>query len=90
MSRVSCKHILVEHEFEANDLVKKLTEGQTFEALAKGFSNCPSGEAGGDLGAFGKGMMVKSFEDAAFGLKVGETSGPVKTQFGYHLIHRYS
>lgn len=90
MSRVSCKHILVEHEYEATDLVKKLNEGQAFESLAKSFSNCPSGEEGGDLGAFGKGMMVKSFEDAAFALKVGETSKPVRTQFGYHLIHRYA
>ncbi len=90
MSKVSCKHILVEQEFEANDLVKKLSEGETFEALAQSFSNCPSGDQGGDLGSFGKGMMVKSFEEAAFGLGVGETSGPVKTQFGYHLIHRYA
>ncbi|EQC47293.1 peptidylprolyl isomerase [Bacteriovorax sp. Seq25_V] len=90
MSKVSCKHILVEQEFEANDLVKKLAEGQTFESLAQSFSNCPSGDQGGDLGAFGKGMMVKPFEEAAFKLNVGETSGPVRTQFGYHLIYRYA
>lgn len=90
MSKVSCKHILVEHEYEAKDLVKKLGEGQTFESLAQSFSNCPSGEEGGDLGSFGKGMMVKPFEEAAFKLKVGETSAPVKTPFGYHLIQRYA
>ncbi len=90
MSSISCKHILVDQEFEAKDLLKKLDEGTTFEQLAKDFSNCPSGQEGGSLGSFGKGMMVKPFEDAAFALSVGETSGPVKTQFGYHLILRES
>lgn len=90
MSTVACKHILVDQEFEANDLVKKMNEGETFDSLAKSFSNCPSGQSGGDLGKFGKGMMVKPFEEAAFNLGVGETSAPVKTQFGYHLIQRYA
>jgi len=88
MSKVSCKHILVDQEFEAKDILKKLDEGVAFESLAKDFSNCPSGQEGGSLGSFGKGMMVRSFEDAAFALKVGEVSGPVKTQFGYHIILR--
>jgi peptidyl-prolyl cis-trans isomerase C len=88
MAQISAKHILVDHEYEAKDLLKKLEEGVSFEQLAKDFSNCPSGEQGGDLGSFGKGMMVKPFEDAAFALEVGQTSGIVKTQFGYHLIHR--
>lgn len=90
MNKVSCKHILVDHEYEASDLVKKLEQGEKFENLAKSYSNCPSGEEGGDLGSFGKGMMVKTFEEAAFKLNVGETSGPVRTQFGYHLIYRYA
>lgn len=88
--RISAQHILVDQEFEANDLLKKLSEGKTFEELARDFSQCPSGKDGGNLGEFGKGMMVPSFEKAAFALKVGEISAPVKTQFGHHLIKRLS
>ena len=88
MSQIRASHILVDQEFEAQDLLKKLEEGKSFEELAQDFSNCPSGKSGGDLGLFGKGMMVKSFEEAAYSLEVGATSGPVKTQFGYHLIKR--
>ena len=54
--------------------------------FAKGSSTCPSGANGGDLGEFGKGQMVKEFEDAAFAAEIGHVVGPVKTQFGYHLI----
>jgi peptidyl-prolyl cis-trans isomerase C len=90
MSKVSARHILVEHEYEAQDLVKKLAEGSSFETLAQKFSKCPSKQRGGDLGAFGRGRMVKSFEDAAFALEVNQVSPPVKTQFGYHLIQRYA
>lgn len=89
MTKMRAKHILVEHKFEADDLVKKLDEGIPFEKLAQDFSHCPSGKDGGDLGEFSKGMMVKPFEEAVLKLKEGETSGPVKTQFGYHLILRY-
>ena len=88
MSTISAQHILVEAQHEAEDLIKKLGEGETFETLAQKFSKCPSGKDGGNLGEFGKGMMVKPFEDAAFGLEVGQTSGPVQTQFGYHIIKR--
>lgn len=88
MSEICASHILVEHEHEAQDVLKKLKEGKSFEELAKQFSKCPSGEEGGSLGSFGKGQMVKAFETAAFGLKVGEISPPVKTQFGYHIIKR--
>jgi peptidyl-prolyl cis-trans isomerase C len=89
MSKLRAKHILVEHKFEADDLVRKIEEGTPFEKLAQDFSQCPSGKDGGDLGEFSKGMMVKPFEDAVLKLKEGEVSGPVKTQFGYHLILRY-
>jgi len=86
---IKARHILVTHEYEAQDLVKKLAEGKTFSELAASFSKCPSGKRGGDLGEFGRGRMVPAFEEAAFGLKVNEVSGPVRTQFGYHLIQRY-
>lgn len=87
-NRINAQHILVDQEFEALDLLKKLKEGDTFEFLAAEFSNCPSGREGGNLGTFGKGQMVPAFEKAAFELEVGQVSGPVKTQFGYHLIKR--
>ncbi|MCB9094689.1 MAG: peptidylprolyl isomerase [Halobacteriovoraceae bacterium] len=86
--RVTAQHILVEHEHEAKDIAKKIEEGASFEDMAKDFSMCPSGRDGGNLGEFGKGMMVKEFENAAFGLEVDQVSGPVQTQFGYHLIKR--
>lgn len=86
--KISASHILVNHEHTANDLLKKLAEGASFEQLAKDFSECPSGKEGGNLGEFGKGMMVPSFEKAAFQLLPGEVSGIVRTQFGFHLIKR--
>ena len=88
VSRIRAKHILVENEYEADDLLKKLDEGVSFDELAGKFSKCPSGKSGGDLGDFGKGQMVPSFEQAAFALTIGEVSKPVKTQFGFHLIQR--
>lgn len=86
---IKARHILVEQEYEAKDIERKLSEGKAFEEMAKAFSKCPSGKRGGDLGEFGRGRMVKSFEDAAFDLNPGEVSKPVRTQFGYHLIQRY-
>ena len=86
--KMGAKHILIDKEFETADLIKKLDEGISFESLALDFSNCPSKKQGGDLGTFGKGMMVKPFEKAVMELKVGEISPPVQTQFGYHLIMR--
>jgi len=83
---VRASHILVKTETEASALVKKLAAGSKFEDLARQYSTCPSGKSGGDLGFFGKGQMVKPFEDAAFTLPVGTVSAPVKTEFGYHLI----
>lgn len=88
MAQMGAKHILVENEYEANDIIKKLQEGKTFESLASDFSKCPSGKQGGDLGLFGKGMMVPAFEKAVLDLEVGRTSTPIKTQFGFHLIKR--
>ncbi|NMA46359.1 MAG: hypothetical protein GX945_07350 [Lentisphaerae bacterium] len=68
------------------DLKAQLDKGGDFAALAKEHSDCPSKEEGGDLGAFRPGQMVKPFEDALKNLKDGEISGPVETQFGFHLI----
>lgn len=86
--KVTAQHILVNHEYEARDLLKKLSEGADFETLARDFSECPSGKEGGNLGEFGKGMMVPSFEKAAFALLPGEVSDVVRTQFGFHIIKR--
>ncbi len=88
--KIKARHILVEQEFEAKDLMKKIEEGKSFEELASTFSKCPSGKRGGDLGEFDRGRMVPSFDEAAFALKVDEISPPVRTQFGYHLIQRYA
>ncbi len=88
--KIKARHILVKQEFEAADLLKKIAEGKSFEDLATKFSTCPSGKKGGDLGEFGRGRMVPSFEEAAFALQVNEISPPVRTQFGYHLIQRYA
>ncbi len=82
------KHILVRHEYEAKDLLRKLKEGKSFEELAQDFSLCPSGKRGGDLGEFPKGKMVPAFEKALMQLKENEISDIVKTQFGFHLIKR--
>ena len=70
------------------DIERQLREGGDFAALAGQHSDCPSSRRGGDLGSFGRGQMVKPFEEAAFGLPVGGTSGIVETPFGFHLIHR--
>lgn len=86
--KLKAKHILVAHEYEAKDLLKKLNDGKTFEELARDFSLCSSGSNGGDLGEFSKGMMVPQFEKALLLLKENEVSDLVKTQFGYHLIKR--
>ncbi|MBQ8803808.1 MAG: peptidylprolyl isomerase [Tyzzerella sp.] len=84
---VSAKHILVDSEEKCNEILASITSGEkAFEDAAKESSTCPSGQRGGDLGEFGKGQMVKEFEEAAFAAEIGQVVGPVKTQFGYHLI----
>ena len=84
--KVRASHILVKTEQEANGILFDLKRGASFEEEAKKHSLCPSKNKGGDLGWFGKGMMVKEFETAAFALPVGELSKPIKTQFGFHII----
>ena len=100
---VSASHILLMHEGSArssatrtkdealelvNDIKAQLDDGADFAEMAKEHSDCPSGAGGGDLGSFGKGQMVKEFQDATFALEEGDTSDVVETDFGYHLIKR--
>jgi len=85
-TKVHAKHILVKTEEEANAILYDLKQGKDFDEIAKEKSMCPSGKKGGDLGWFGRGMMVKEFETAAFSLDKDELSKPVKTQFGWHII----
>ena len=88
-SKITASHILVEKQSQALKIIDELKGGAKFEDLAKKYSTCPSGKRGGDLGAFGRGQMVKPFETAAFELNVGDvTKEPIKTQFGYHIIKR--
>lgn len=84
---VNASHILVDSEEKAKELLEEINSGKvTFEEAAKNNSSCPSSQNGGNLGEFGKGQMVPEFDSAVFAMNVGEVSGPVKTQFGYHLI----
>lgn len=84
---VSAKHILVDNEELCSEVKNKIASGElSFEEAAKQYSTCPSKEQGGNLGVFGRGMMVPEFEEAAFALDLEKVSEPVKTQFGYHLI----
>ena len=84
---VSAKHILVKEEEECLKVMASINAGeQTFEEAAQSCSTCPSSAKGGDLGAFGRGQMVPEFEEAAFAAEIGAVVGPVKTQFGFHLI----
>ena len=85
---LKAKHILVQHEYEAKDILRKLSEGKSFEDLARDFSICPSAKNGGDLGEFPRGRMIPAFEKALLNLKTDEISGIVKTQFGHHIIKR--
>jgi peptidyl-prolyl cis-trans isomerase C len=85
---VRASHILVADIAKANELRQQLVEGADFATIAQSNSMCPSGRNGGDLGVFGRGMMVKPFEDAAYDTPVGALSDIVQTQFGYHIIKR--
>ena len=85
-SKVHARHILVESESKANELLFNLQRGKDFAESARESSKCPSKKNGGDLGWFGRGQMVKEFETIAFSLEPGKLSKPVKTQFGWHLI----
>ena len=86
MPKASAVHILVKTQQEADKIKQKLAKGASFADLAKKHSNCPSGKKGGNLGEFTPGQMVKAFDNVVFKKPILEVHGPVKTQFGYHLI----
>jgi peptidyl-prolyl cis-trans isomerase C len=88
MDTVRARHILINDKVRAETLHQKILDGFDFAKLAEDHSTCPSRAQGGDLGQFGRGQMVKPFEDAAFGLDIGGLSQPVQTQFGWHIIER--
>lgn len=85
-TKVNAQHILVKTQEEAQQIYDSIQAGSSFEQLARDKSLCPSGKKGGNLGWFTHGQMVREFEKAAFSLKKGQVSAPVKTQFGWHLI----
>ncbi len=89
VKKVQARHILVGKQELAEELKKRIDAGEDFSALAEEYSECPSKKRGGDLGWFGKGAMVRPFEVAAFSAEEGAVVGPVKTEFGWHLIYVY-
>lgn len=86
MAQATARHILVDSEAQCLDLKQQIADGADFGDVARTHSSCPSGRDGGDLGAFGPGMMVPEFDRVVFNEAVGVVHGPVKTQFGYHLL----
>jgi peptidyl-prolyl cis-trans isomerase C len=86
MAQATARHILVDSEEKCTQIKSEIEAGSDFAELAKEHSSCPSGRSGGDLGSFGPGQMVPEFDMVVFNEAVGEVHGPVKTQFGYHLL----
>lgn len=86
MPTASARHILVDDEKVCAHLKKQIEDGTDFAAVARQHSTCPSGSSGGDLGTFRPGEMVPEFDKVVFSAELGKVQGPVKTQFGYHLI----
>lgn len=86
MAKASARHILVATEEDCLKLKTTIEDGEDFAKVANDHSKCPSGKQGGALGEFTPGQMVKEFDDVVFSGEIGKVLGPVKTQFGYHLI----
>ncbi|HXV75924.1 MAG TPA: peptidylprolyl isomerase [Candidatus Polarisedimenticolaceae bacterium] len=86
MIKARARHILVESAASAENLIKQLESGADFAELARRHSSCPSGKEGGDLGEFQPGQMVREFDDVVFRREIGKPHGPVKTEFGFHVI----
>ena len=90
-NKIKCSHILVKKQSEALEILDKIKNGEKFGKMARQFStDSGSAKRDGSLGYFGRGKMVKEFENAAFTLQTGEISEPIKTQYGYHIIKRLS
>ena len=90
-NKIKCSHILVQKQSEALAVLEKIKNGEKFGKLAKELSiDSGSAKRDGNSGYFGRGKMVKEFENTAFSLQVGQISEPVKTQYGYHVIKRLS
>ncbi|XPF94220.1 peptidylprolyl isomerase [Colwellia sp. RE-S-Sl-9] len=86
MSQASARHLLVDTEEECLALKAEIEAGKDFAKVAKEHSNCPSKAQGGELGSFGRGQMVPEFDEVVFSAELNKVQGPVKTQFGYHLL----
>ena len=86
MAQASARHILVDNETLCEELKTKIADGENFADIAREHSTCPSGRKGGELGEFGPGQMVSEFDTVVFSAPINEVQGPVKTQFGYHLL----
>jgi len=86
MTQATARHILVESEAQCAELKTQIENGADFADVAREHSSCPSGKSGGDLGSFGRGMMVPEFDAVVFTADVNTVQGPVQTQFGYHLL----
>jgi peptidyl-prolyl cis-trans isomerase C len=86
MAQATARHILVDSEEFCQELKTKIADGTDFADVAKEHSSCPSGKSGGDLGSFSPGQMVPEFDTVVFSADLNEVQGPVKTQFGYHLL----
>lgn len=84
--KASARHILVDTEEQCLELKKQIESGSDFAEIARQNSKCPSGRRGGDLGEFHPGQMVKEFDEVVFSAELNKVHGPVKTQFGYHLL----
>jgi foldase protein PrsA len=90
-NKIKCSHILVEKQSVAIEILDKIKNGEKFGKMARQFStDSGSAKRDGSLGYFGRGKMVKEFENVAFALQIGEISEPIKTQYGYHIIKRLS
>lgn len=86
MAKARARHILVPEEQQCLALKERIENGEDFAVVAREYSKCPSGQRGGDLGEFSPGQMVPEFDKVVFSGELNKIHGPVRTQFGYHLL----